>query len=56
MILHAENRMASVAESLQSLIVQIDVRQLDVVLIQRIRIDREAVVLRGDLDFVRLAS
>ena len=49
-ILHAEQRQVPVAQAFQGLIVQIDVRQFDFALRQRIRIDREVMVVRRDLD------
>ena len=49
-VLHAEDRLAAVAEAFERLVVQVDVRDFDVVQVERIGIDREAVVVRGDLD------
>src|SRR5688572_33057810 len=37
------------AEALERLVVQVDVRELDVVLVERVRIDREPVILRRNL-------
>src|SRR2546430_12374886 len=48
-VLHGDDRLAAMPETLERLIVQIDVRELNVALFQRIGIDCEAVVLRGDL-------
>ena len=52
-VLHAEDRLAAVAEAFERLVVQIDVRDLDVVGVERIGIDREAVIVRGDFDALR---
>ena len=49
MILHAENGLALVMESFNGLIVQIDAVHHNVIR-QGLRIDGEAVVLRGDFD------
>src|SRR6185295_2432374 len=49
-ILHAEHRMVAMAETLQRLVVQIRVSDLDFVEVQRFGIDCEAVVVRRDLD------
>src|SRR5687768_2988554 len=49
MVLNSHGRLAAMAEPLQSLIVEIDVGVLDVVLTERVRIDGESVILRGDL-------
>ena len=49
MVLHAEHRFGLVPQTLHGPIVQIDVCHFDVRR-QRIGIDREAVILRGDLD------
>ena len=49
-ILHAEQRQIPVPQAFQRLVVQIHVRQFDFALRQRIRIDREVVVVRRDLD------
>ena len=48
-ILHAENGLAAMAEALQRLVVQIHVGDVDVVGVERIGIDREAVIMRRDL-------
>src|SRR6266545_4925603 len=50
MILHAEDRVAAMAEALQGLIVEIHVRDLHLVEIERIRVHRETVIVRRDLD------
>ena len=52
MILHAEDRLAAVAEAFQRLVVQIDVREFDFVRVERIGIHREAVIVRRDLHFL----
>src|SRR5258707_10951598 len=52
MILYAEHRMIAHAETLQRLIVQVDVRNFHLSQIQSVGIDGEAVVVRGDLDFI----
>src|SRR5438876_12431125 len=48
-VLHGQQGLAAVAEAFQGLVVEVDVRVLDVVLAQRVGVDGEAVVLRGDL-------
>src|SRR2546430_11164081 len=48
-ILHGQHRLALVPETFQRLVVEIDVRVLDLVRVQRIGIDRKAVILRRDL-------
>ncbi len=50
MILHAEQRQVAVAQAFERLVVQIHVRQFDFALRQRVGIDGEVVVVRGDLD------
>src|ERR1043166_6571072 len=50
---HGEHGLAAVAEAFERLVIEIDVRVLDVVLAERLGIDGEAVVLRGDLDAAR---
>ncbi len=49
MVLHAENALAPVTETFQRLIVQVDMRDFDIVHVQRIRIHRETVIVRGNL-------
>jgi len=51
MILHAEHGMISMTEAFESIVVQIGVCDFDFVKIQRVRIDREAVVMRSDFHF-----
>src|ERR1039458_5930094 len=53
MILDAEERKRAVAHAFVRVIVQIDVRDLDIALRERIRIDAEAMILGGDFDFLR---
>ena len=42
----------TLAEAFQSLVVKVDVGDLDVVEIERVGVDREAVIVGGDLDFL----
>ena len=49
-ILHAEQRQRAMAQAFQRVVVQVDVRQLDFALLQRVRIDGEVVIVRRDLD------
>ena len=51
MILHTEQRQVAVTQAFERLIIQINVRELDFGLRQRVGIDGEIVVMRGDLDF-----
>src|SRR5579872_7399719 len=53
-ILHAEQRQISMAQPFQRLVVQVDVRQFNFILRQRIRIHREIMVVRRDLDLAGL--
>src|SRR5580692_7688570 len=53
-ILHAEQRQVPVPQAFESRVVQVDVRQLNFTFRQRIRIDREVVVMRCDLDLTAL--
>ncbi len=53
-ILHAEQRQRAVAQALQRVVVQVDVRQVDFALLQRVGIDGEVVIVRGDLDLAGL--
>ena len=50
MVLDAEDGLAAMAEAFQRLVVQVDVREFDFVLVQRVGVDREAVIVRGDFD------
>ena len=49
-VLHAEERQRLVAQAFESLIVQVDVGQLDFVGVDRVGIDGEVVVVGRDLD------
>ena len=49
-ILHAERGVVAMAEAFERLIVEIHVRDFEFVEVERIGIDREAVIVRGDLD------
>ncbi len=50
-ILHAEHGMAAVAEAFERLVVQIHVRDFELVEVERVGIDGEAVIVRRDFDF-----
>src|SRR5579883_495560 len=50
MVLHAEHRMMAMAEPFQGLVIQIRVGEFDLVGVERIGIDREAVIVRRNLD------
>ena len=52
-ILDAEDRLAAVAEAFERLVVQVDVGDFDLVEVERIRVDGEAVIVGGDLDASR---
>lgn len=54
MILHSESGDVFAADAFDRLIVQVDVRDLDA-LGQRVRLQGEAVILRGDLDAAGVA-
>ena len=45
-----EDRQRPVAQSFERPVIEIDVRQLDLLLVQTRRIDREAVIVRGDFN------
>lgn len=51
MVLNAEERELSVLKSFNSIIIQVDVRQLDFRFVHRLPVDRETVILRGDFNF-----
>src|SRR5579875_1099233 len=51
MVLHAENGLAAMPQSFDSLVVQIFVRDLNIGIAQRVGIDAEAVILRSDFNF-----
>src|SRR5262249_7436262 len=55
-ILHAEKRQRAVAQAFERVVVQIDVGQLDIALLERIGIDSEVVVVRGDLNLAALKA
>src|SRR5579862_6899227 len=52
MILHAEDGLAAMAEAFERLVVQVDVREIHFVLVERIRIDGEAVIVGSDFDLL----
>src|SRR5574341_2056463 len=52
-ILHGKYRQAAVPHSLQTSVVQIEMRQLDFVLVQAVGGNRETVIVRSDLDAAR---
>src|SRR3989454_2819536 len=54
MVLNAESRNRTVLQPLARVVVQVQVGNIDVVQIQRFRIYRETVILRGDLDLLPL--
>src|SRR5271163_3218176 len=54
MILHTEQRQVAMPQAFQSLVVQVDVRQLDFTVGQRIRVDGKIMVVRRDLNLARL--
>jgi hypothetical protein len=54
MILNAEERQLFVAHSLVGVVVEVDVGDLNIAGRKRFGIDAEAVILRGDLDFLVL--
>ena len=53
MVLHAKHRLAAMPETLQRLVVQIDMRQLHFGLVERIRIHSESMIVRSYLNFLR---
>src|SRR5437763_17020456 len=53
MVLHRKYRLARMAEPLDGSVVEIQVRHLDVGR-QRVRIDGEPMILRGDFDLARV--
>src|SRR5436190_4040284 len=53
MILHAKYGMVTKPETLERLIVQIHVSDFDIAVLQRVRIDGEAMVVRCDFHLVR---
>src|SRR5580693_105259 len=54
MILHTEQWQVPVTQAFESRVVQVDVRQLNFTLRQRIRIHREVMVMRRNLDLAAL--
>src|ERR1051326_4952894 len=48
--LHGEQRQRAVAQALERVVVQVDVSEVDVAGLERVGIDGEVVVVRGDLD------
>src|SRR5579862_9881481 len=54
MILYAEQRQIPMPQAFQRRVIQIHVRELDFTLRQRIRVDREIVIVRRDLNLSRL--
>ena len=52
-VLHAQQRHGAVAQAFQCLVIQIDVGQLNLVRVQRVRVDRVIVVLACNLDPAR---
>src|SRR3989338_755108 len=53
MVLHGKDRVLLVPESLEGLVIQIDVSQFHVFFAERVDVDHKAVILRGDLDTSR---
>ena len=53
MVLDAEDGVVAMAEAFERLVVQIDVRDVDLVEVERVGVDREAVIVRRDLDLLR---
>ena len=53
-VLDAEERQVSVAHAFERLVVQVQVRQFDFALRERVRIDGEVVVVGGDFYFAGL--
>src|SRR5258708_5179056 len=50
MVLDAEDGFAAMAEAFERVVIEIDVGEVDVVCVERLGVDREAVVVRGDFD------
>ena len=53
MVLHAKKRQIFVPHALVGVVVKIDVRDFDVARRERFGINAEAMILRGDFDFLR---
>ncbi len=51
MVLHAEYRMVAMTETFERFVVQIHVSDFEIVQVERIGIDRESMIVRGDLHF-----
>src|SRR5262245_37119808 len=49
MVLDRKDRQAFVSHSFQTAVVQVEMRQLNLVVVQTVGIDREAMVMRGNL-------
>ena len=56
MVLNAERGHGTMLETLDSVVVQVDVRHFDVVQIEAVRIYRETVILCRDLDLIALET
>src|SRR5438477_4599257 len=52
MILHAENGVIAEAESFERLVVEIDVRDLALPIVERVRIHGESVIVRRDFHLI----
>ena len=52
MVLHAKQGILAAAEPLDSAVVEVHVRQVDGGVVHRLRVERESVILRCDLDLV----
>ena len=50
-VLHAEQRHRPMLQAFKGVVVQVDVRQLDFALFERVRIDGEVMVVGRDFDF-----
>lgn len=50
MVLHAEQRQRVMPQAFERIVVQVDVRQVNFALFQRVGVDGEVVIVRGDLD------
>src|SRR5580692_3429632 len=53
-VLHAEQRQRAMAKTLQRVVVQVDMGELDLALVDGIGIDSKVMVVGGDLHFARL--
>ena len=52
MILNRENGQIAVAKSLQRLIIEVEMSQLDLAILERIRVNRKAVVMGRNFNLV----